>query len=450
MGKTFRVDMTRGGITSGMLLFAVPMFVGNMMQQLYNIADMVIVGRLVGTGALAAVGTSYALMVFITSVVFGLSLGSGTLISVHFGAGDWSMLRKSVFVSFVSIGLVSLLLTFASVALIDPVMAALRVPDEIYADMRVYLLTVFCGIPFLFLYNYVSSVMRAVGDSVGPLFFLAVTVLLNIVLDLVFIIPFGMGIGGAALATLLSQAVSGIGVLLYMLRKGRELVPGKDEMVFDRDVAKEIFSYSFLTCAQQSVMNFGILLVQGLVNSFGTVVMAAFAAAVKVDSFAYMPVQDFGNAFSTFVAQNRGASRDDRVARGIRSAFSVAMVFSLSVSVMVFLLAEPLMRLFVDASETAVIAEGARYLRIEGAFYCGIGLLFLLYGFFRAAGSPAISLVLTVISLGSRVVLAHLFSGFAGVSGIWWSIPVGWALADIAGFMLLFRNKVFVSGRRKF
>lgn len=450
MGKTFRVDMTRGGITSGMLLFAVPMFVGNMMQQLYNIADMVIVGRLVGTGALAAVGTSYALMVFITSVVFGLSLGSGTLISVHFGAGDWSMLRKSVFVSFVSIGLVSLLLTFASVALIDPVMTALRVPDEIYDDMRVYLLTVFWGIPFLFLYNYVSSVMRAVGDSVGPLIFLAVTVLLNIVLDLVFIIPFGMGIGGAALATVLSQAVSGIGVLLYMLRKGRELVPGKDEMVFDRDVAKEIFSYSFLTCAQQSVMNFGILLVQGLVNSFGTVVMAAFAAAVKVDSFAYMPVQDFGNAFSTFVAQNRGASRDDRVARGIRSAFSVAMVFSLSVSVMVFLLAEPLMRLFVDASETAVIAEGARYLRIEGAFYCGIGLLFLFYGFFRAAGSPAVSLVLTVVSLGSRVVLAHLFSGFAGVSGIWWSIPVGWALADIAGFMLLFRNKVFVSGRRKF
>lgn len=450
MGKTFRVDMTRGGITSGMLLFAVPMFVGNMMQQLYNIADMVIVGRLAGTGALAAVGTSYALMVFITSVVFGLSLGSGTLISVHFGAGDWSMLRKSVFVSFVSIGLVSLLLTFASVALIDPVMTALRVPDEIYDDMRVYLLTVFWGIPFLFLYNYVSSVMRAVGDSVGPLIFLAVTVLLNIVLDLVFIIPFGMGIGGAALATVLSQAVSGIGVLLYMLRKGRELVPGKDEMVFDRDVAKEIFSYSFLTCAQQSVMNFGILLVQGLVNSFGTVVMAAFAAAVKVDSFAYMPVQDFGNAFSTFVAQNRGASRDDRVARGIRSVFSVAMVFSLSVSVMVFLLAEPLMRLFVDASETAVIAEGARYLRIEGAFYCGIGLLFLFYGFFRAAGSPAVSLVLTVVSLGSRVVLAHLFSGLAGVSGIWWSIPVGWALADIAGFMLLFRNKVFVSGRRKF
>lgn len=450
MGKTFRVDMTRGGITSGMLLFAVPMFVGNMMQQLYNIADMVIVGRLVGTGALAAVGTSYALMVFITSVVFGLSLGSGTLISVHFGAGDWSMLRKSVFVSFVSIGLVSLLLTFASVALIDPVMAALRVPDEIYADMRVYLLTVFWGIPFLFLYNYVSSVMRAVGDSVGPLIFLAVTVLLNIVLDLVFIIPFGMGIGGAALATVLSQAVSGIGVLLYMLRKGRELVPGKDEMVFDRNVAKEIFSYSFLTCAQQSVMNFGILLVQGLVNSFGTVVMAAFAAAVKVDSFAYMPVQDFGNAFSTFVAQNRGASRDDRVARGIRSAFSVAMVFSLSVSVMVFLLAEPLMRLFVDASQTAVIAEGARYLRIEGAFYCGIGLLFLFYGFFRAAGSPAVSLVLTVVSLGSRVVLAHLFSGLAGVSGIWWSIPVGWALADIVGFILLFRNKVFVSGRRKF
>ena len=200
---------------------------------------------------------------------------------------------------------------------------------------------------------------------------------------------------------------------------------------------REVLSFSTLTCVQQSVMNLGILMVQGLVNSFGPIVMAAFAAAVKIDAFAYMPVQDFGNAFSTFIAQNYGAKRQDRIRAGLKSAVRMAMIFCVIVSALVFAFAAPLMRLFVDAAETEVIREGVRYLRIEGAFYCGIGCLFLLYGLYRALGRPGMSVALTVVSLGARVALAYLLAAIpaVGVVGIWWSVPIGWALADLVGLI---------------
>lgn len=199
----------------------------------------------------------------------------------------------------------------------------------------------------------------------------------------------------------------------------------------------EISAFSLLTCVQQSVMNLGILMVQGLVNSFGPTIMAAFAAAVKIDSFAYMPVQDFGNAFSTFIAQNYGARKTDRIRSGLKGAIITAAGFSILVSAIVFATAPLLMQIFVDASETAIIAEGVRYLRTEGAFYCGIGCLFLLYGLYRALGKPGMSVVLTVISLGTRVVLAYVLSAIPqiGVTGIWWSVPIGWFLADAAGLI---------------
>lgn len=176
-------------------------------------------------------------------------------------------------------------------------------------------------------------------------------------------------------------------------------------------------------------------MVQGLVNSFGTAVMAAFAAAVKIDSFAYMPVQEFGNAFSTFIAQNFGAGRYDRIHRGVRSAFVTAVVSSLLVSVLVFIFAKPLMLIFVRPDETEIIAVGVAYLRIEGAFYCGIGILFLLYGYYRAIRMPGMSVVLTVLSLGTRVVLSYWLASIPeiGVTGIWWSIPIGWLIADVVG-----------------
>ena len=441
MAVTGTGDLTVGGITSTLLRFTLPMMLGSLMQQCYNIADTLIVGRCIGPEALAAVGSAYALMVFLTSVLLGLAMGSGTVFSLQFGAGNFRGLRRSIYVSLVLIGCVTAVLTAAAFLLIDPILRLLQVPSEIYSMLRIYLLIIFGGIPLTFLYNFYAALLRAVGDSVTPLWFLGISVVLNIGLDLLFILVFDMGVGGAALATVMAQGVSAIGLMLYVLGRRPELRLRKEDMHFDRVSVKEIVSFSSLTCVQQSVMNFGILMVQGLVNSFGTAVMAAFAAAVKIDSFAYMPVQEFGNAFSTFVAQNFGAGKHARIRLGVRRAFVISVLFSLAVSVAVFLLARPLMLIFVRAEETEIIRIGVQYLRIEGVFYFGIGILFLLYGYYRAIRMPGMSVVLTVLSLGTRVVLAYALAAIpsVGVTGIWWSIPIGWALADAVGIIYYFR-----------
>ena len=435
-GRNKTHSLVTGNITWGMLWFAVPMILGNLLQQFYNIADTLIVGRFLGAKALAAVGSAYTLMIFLTSVLLGLCMGSGVVFSRQYGARDHEALKRSIFVSLVLIGVITLLLNIAVFVWIDPILRLLQVPAEVYILMRDYLWIIFGGIGFTFLYNYYASLLRAVGNSVLPLVFLAVAVVLNIVLDLVFILYFGWGVRGAALATVIAQAVSGIGLCFYSLYRFPDFRVSRQNMQLKWATVKEIATYSSLTCAQQSVMNFGILMVQGLINSFGTAVMAGFAAAVKIDSFAYMPVQDFGNAFSTFIAQNFGAGKHERIRKGIRVAVRVTLIFCLIISVLVFVLARPLMLIFIPAHETEIISIGVEYLRIEGAFYCGIGWLFLLYGFYRAVRKPGMSVVLTVISLGVRVALAYTLAAIPGIGvwGIWWSIPIGWFLADIFGW----------------
>ena len=308
--------------------------------------------------------------------------------------------------------------------------------------MRKYLFVIFMGIPAVFFYNYFASYLRAIGNSVIPLLFLAVSSVLNIILDLWFVIGFEKGVEGAAQATVIAQYLSGLGIMIYTLVRYKQVHAIWKIRCLKKKRIREIISFSMLTCIQQAVMNFGILMVQGLVNSFGTVVMAAFAAAVKIDAFAYMPVQDFGNAFSTFIAQNYGAKEKKRIQQGLKAAVRISAIFCVAISAFVCIFAKQLMRIFVDAKEIDIIMEGVRYLRIEGAFYIGIGWLFLLYGLYRALGRPGMSVVLTVFSLGIRVALAYILSAIPaiGVIGIWWSVPIGWALADAVG-LLYYRTK---------
>ena len=430
-------DLTRGPITRTMLLFAGPMIAGNLLQQFYNIADTLIVGQFLGAQALAAVGSAFTLMTFLTSILLGLCMGSGAVFSIRYGERNEEKRKSSIFVSFVMIALVTLVMNLLVFLLIDPIIRFMNIPSDVYGMMRDYLWVIFAGIGFVFLYNYFAALLRAVGNSLAPLLFLAVSAVTNIVLDLLFVVTFQRGVARAAEATVIAQALSAVGIVAYTFIKFPAFRPDRRYMRMNRQILREIFQYAFLTCIQQSVMNFGILLVQGLVNSFGTAVMAAFAAAVKIDAFAYMPVQDFGNAFSTFAAQNFGAKKEERIRRGIRSAIGVTVVFCLIVSALVFVFARQLMLIFVQPQETEILAVGAQYLRIEGAFYCGIGCLFLLYGFYRAVRRPGISVVLTVLSLGTRVALSYLLASIPaiGVVGIWWSIPIGWLLADLAGLL---------------
>lgn len=379
-------NLTEGSITGKLLKFAFPLMIGNLLQQCYNIADTLIVGRFLGA--------------------------------------------------------ITLALNFLVVWKLGLIIRLLQIPAEIQGLMRDYLWIIFMGMVATFLYNYFANLLRAVGNSVVPLIFLAFSAVLNILLDLLFVLVFHWGVKGAAGATVFSQYVSGAGIMIYYYVKFPHLRVNKCHMKWDTSILKEITGLSVLTCMQQSIMNLGILMVQGLVNSFGTAVMAAFAAAVKIDSFAYMPVQDFGNAFSTFVAQNYGAGKKDRIRQGTGSAVKLSCVFCFVVSALVFIFAAPLMRIFIEASRPDIIEIGVGYLRIEGSFYFGIGVLFLLYGYYRAVNKPAMSVVLTVISLGTRVVLAYVLSAVPaiGVKGIWAAVPIGWILADLTG--LIYMRKV--------
>ena len=434
-------DLTKGSITRGLILFALPMIAGNLLQQFYNIADTLIVGRALGTDALASVGSAYTLMTFLTSVLLGLSMGAGALVSIYLGKNDHDMLKAATAHAFVLLLAVTVLVNAAVYVFLDPILRFLQIPPELTEAMREYLEIIFAGLLATALYNFLACLLRAMGNSLTPLWFLGAAALLNIGLDLLFVLRFHWGIAGAAAATVIAQYVSGLGLLIYVLLRSKELLPQKRHMKYNGKLLREICDLSFLTCAQQSVMNFGILLIQRLVDSFGAVTMAAFAAAVKIDTFAYLPVQDFGNAFSTFAAQNYGAGQSARLREGLRKATLLSTLFSLVISAGVWIFAEPLMRIFIKAEETAVLAAGVHYLRIEGAFYVGIGCLFLLYGFYRAVKRPGMSVVLTVISLGTRVALAYLLAGPLKETGIWLAIPIGWVLADMTGYAYYFLRR---------
>lgn len=429
-------DLINGNITKSIITFAVPMIIGNFLQQFYNIADTIIIGKFLGSSALAAVGSSYTFMIFLTSILLGLCMGSSALFSIEFGRKNIEKLKNDIIAAFVLIGILTIFLNILSFLFIDKIIMFMKIPKEIYNMTKDYLNIIFYGIIFTFLYNYFSFLLRALGNSVTPLLFLVVSALTNIFLDLWFVINLNAGIKGAAYATVISQGISGIGIFFYVFYKFPWLIAKKKEIKITKSTIKEISEYSFLTCIQQSVMNLGILMVQGLINSFGTNVIAAFTAAVKIDSLAYMPVQDFGNSFSTFVAQNFGAEKIKRIEEGIKKSVNMIFIFCIFISASVFIFAEKLMLIFINPSETEIFSIGIQYLRIEGIFYWGIGFLFLLYGFYRAVKKPEISVVLTIISLGTRVILAYSLSSieYIGILGIWWSVPIGWILADIFGY----------------
>ena len=419
------------------ILFSLPLIAGNLFQQLYNLVDTLVVGKFIGANALAAVGSSYMTMNFLTSIIIGLCMGSGVIFSYFYSAKDKEQLSQSFFQAFLFICGVTVVINGLSFLFIDEILRLLHIEKGIFEMTKDYLFIIFAGMFFVFLYNYFAAVLRSMGNSFIPLVFLIISSLLNIVLDYLFVVPFQMGVQGAGYATVIAQIVSAVGIAVYTMKCVPEMKFRREMFVVKKGLLKKIVDQSAMTSIQQSIMNLGILMVQGLVNSFGITVMAGFAVAVKIDSFAYMPVQDFGNGFSTYVAQNRGAGKTERIHTGTKSAVKLILITCVVISTLVFLFAPQLMGCFVSAGDTGVIAEGVRYLRIVCPFYCLIGFLFMFYGLYRGMGKPQMSIVLTVISLGTRVALAYILSDIQWISvvGIWWAIPIGWFLADFAGFI---------------
>ncbi len=436
-------DFTSGPIRRSLVLFSLPLIGGNLLQQCYNIIDTWIVGRYLGNIPLAAVGSAFSLMILINSLLLGLCMGSGVVFSQLYGEGKMDGMKSAIVNAFLVGGGAAVLLLMLSAPTLPMVAQLMRIPEDVLPSFQSYLQIIFWGIPFTFLFHFGAAVLRGIGNSLIPLLFLLLSTVMNIGLDLVLVLVYHQGVAGAANATVIAQAGSAVGLMGYILLRLPQVQPDRSHFRLDRKLMRRIVSVSVLTSVQQSIMNFGILMVQSLVNSFGIATMAAFAAGVKIDAFAYSPAQDFANGFSTFVAQNAGAGKQERIQKGFQTALGLSAGFCIAISLLVFLFAQPLLTLFIDPMEKEALRIGVQYLRMEGTFYVGIGLLFLLYATYRGMERAGMSIVLTVISLGLRILISYCFAPSAGVWVIWVSIPIGWLIADgvgTAGLRKLFRN----------
>lgn len=425
------IDMTTGSPSKKILLFSLPILLGNIFQQIYSLSDTLVVGRYLGKETLAAVGASSAIVVLITSILLGLSMGSSVLFAKYYAMKDEDALSKSISTAFILIGGIALGLTLITSVFINPILQLFQIPDSAFNYARDYLLIVLSGLFFLAIYQVSTAILRAFGDSKTPLYYLIVSTSINVVFDFVFVIYTPLGVKGPALSTFLAHFVTSIPILVHLYKRIKHL-----PLAFkvDKVMLKEVSALSILTSVQQSIMNFGILLVQGLVNAFGVVAMAAFTIGVRIDAFAYMPAQDFANGFSIYVSQNLGVKRYDRIQKGFRSAVLTSSLFCAVITVFILLFAKPLIGLFTQDYE--VIELGQTYLYIEGIFYVLIGYLFLFYALFRGLGEVKTSIVLTIISLATRVILAYSFVYFGfGIQSLFVSIPIGWLLADITGYV---------------
>ncbi|MEG1158971.1 MAG: MATE family efflux transporter [Acidaminococcaceae bacterium] len=433
-------DLTKGKEYQVLLIFALPLMLSNICQQLYNVIDTMIVGQYLGAAALAAVGSSFTLLIFVYSILLGLCLGSGVIFAFFFGAHQEEKLQHSMVTAFILLATVTGSMTGLLLFYLEDILQLLRVPTTIFILTEEYTRIIFAGLPFVALLHYCATLMRSVGNSKTPLYLLVAGLLINIVLDLLFILVWNLGTAGAAWATLAAQGLTAVAAAFCCWQQLPLVRTLPWQLKWEPELGRLIISQSLLACAQQTIMNFGILLIQGLVNSYGVLVMAGFSAAVKIESFAYLPLQDFGNAFATFVAQNRGAGQRARIQKGIKTAIGLVTGFAILISSFVLVFARELLLLFVPATETAVLHIGINYLYICGGFYFLIGYLFLFYAFYRGLAQSGISILLTVISLGTRVVLAYSLHRTAlGLQGIWWSIPIGWCLADLLGLSIYWR-----------
>ena len=421
-------DMTTGAITPLLVKFTIPLVLGNLFQLTYNAADSIIVGKFVGEEALAAVGTSNPLMTLAILFINGMCLGAGILVSTAFGAGDHKLVERQVSTAAIAGTAFSVAFSLLCVLLATPLLRLLQVPADILPMAVRYLRIVFSGLIFTFFYNFLAAVMRALGDSKSALYFLMVSSVLNIGGDLFFVKVLSWGSEGCALSTVLSEAMCCLLCAIYIKYKVPILRLGRRWLVFDGKLLKKIVSYGWASAMQQATVQMGKIAVQGIVNTMGVNTMAAFAAASRIDDFAYTPQQNIAHAMTTLMAQNRGAGKKDRVKEGFRCGIRIELVYAAGLTVVCFFGAEGIMRMF--AEEPEVIELGARFLRLISLMYFLPALTNGIQGFFRGIGDLKITLRSSMLSMAARVPSAALLVLYfhMEIEALPWSYAFGWFL----------------------
>nr|WP_196783052.1 MATE family efflux transporter [Clostridioides difficile] len=407
-----------------------PMLIGSLFQQLYNTADSIIVGRFIGKEAMAAVSGANPIMFLLVAALMGVSLGFSILVSQFYGSGDLKKVKATIDTTYILLFIGSILISILGIVFGGPMLKLMNTPESVFAQSKLYLTIIFSGILFSAGYNSVSAILRGLGDSVTPLYFLIIATILNIVLDLTFIVVLRMGVEGVALATIMAQAVSFIISIIYLNKKHEVLKFKIKGIVYDNKIFKDGLRLGLPSGVQQMLFSIGNMALQFLVNSYGTSAMAAFGAGLRIENFISLPIMNLGSAVSTFVAQNIGAGENERVKKGIRESIKMTLVLAVTVIALILLFRENLIALF--NTDKDVIKIGSSYLFIIGPFFLFIGTSFVLSSAMKGAGDSMFALISSIVSLWlGRLPASYMLSKFFGTDGIWMGIPFGWTLGLI-------------------
>lgn len=422
------VNMTEGSITKHLVDYSIPLILGNMFQLTYNAVDSIIAGRFIGKEALAAEGTASPVMNIVILGISGICMGASVLMSEFYGAGQKEKLKREMSTTVIFGCYFSVIIAILGGIFSKSLLGALGVPDEILGKAASYLSVIFLGAPFTYFYNAVSAALKSVGDSKTPLKFLAFSSILNAVLDLIFIGGLGFGIVCSAVTTVVAEAASAVLCITYVYRKIPMLQLRRGEFTMDRQLLRQTLRYGSITALQQSCQPIGKLLIQGAVNPLGVDMIAAFNAVNRIDDYAFTPEQSISHGITTFVAQNRGAGRKERIRKGFRRGLMLEACYWVFICITITLFRRPLMGLFVTAGNEGIVALGNSYLGLMALFYVFPAFTNGIQGFFRGMGNMSVTLLGTFVQTSLRVVFVYLLTPGIGLLGVAYACAIGWSV----------------------
>ena len=422
------VNMTEGSITKHLVDYSIPLILGNMFQLTYNAVDSIIAGRFIGKEALAAEGTASPVMNIVILGISGICMGASVLMSEFYGAGQKEKLKREMSTTVIFGCYFSVIIAILGGIFSKSLLGALGVPDEILGKAASYLSVIFLGAPFTYFYNAVSAALKSVGDSKTPLKFLAFSSILNAVLDLIFIGGLGFGIVCSAVTTVAAEAASAVLCITYVYRKIPMLQLRRGEFTMDRQLLRQTLRYGSITALQQSCQPIGKLLIQGAVNPLGVDMIAAFNAVNRIDDYAFTPEQSISHGITTFVAQNRGAGRKERIRKGFRRGLMLEACYWVFICITITLFRRPLMGLFVTAGNEGIVALGSSYLGLMALVYVFPAFTNGIQGFFRGMGNMSVTLLGTFVQTSLRVVFVYLLTPGIGLMGVAYACAIGWSV----------------------
>ena len=429
-------DLTKGNVRPVLWSFTIPMFISVVFQQLYNIADSAIAGRFAGEDALAAVGASYPITMIFMAIAIGCNVGCAVVISSYFGAGDIRRMKTAISTTLIASTVLAVALTIFGLLTSSYLMQMTNTPHNIFDAGDIYLKIYIGGMVFLFCYNVATGIFTALGDSKTPLYFLIGSSVGNVVLDYLFVAVFHFGVSGVGWATFLAQGIAGILAVITLLRRVAKLPTGHGKvMLYSKSMLRRIAKIAVPSILQQSFVSVGNIFIQSLVNSFGSAVIAGYSAAIKLNTFTITSFSTLGNALSSFSAQNIGAAKIDRVRKGFRAGTMLAWIIAVPFFVLFFFFGNEMLGIFMENPTGGAMKAGMAFLKIVSPFYFIISLKLLADGLLRGSSAMIGFMVSTFTDLILRVILAYVFAGLFGSTGIWMSWPVGWSISAIISLL---------------